>query len=157
MFGMKTSPDTTLAELTQNQALKAVDGNRLVIQNQIGIADNYCQQVIEVVSHSSGKQADRLHLLRLTELLLQMFSLRNVTHDTLDGEQLSMEVILDELVMVFEPELLSIPVDATHGYGASAGKVTPNKTLHHLAVVWMNDVVDQIRVGVVLVRAVAGG
>ena len=40
-------------------------------QQQLAVAENHGQQVVEVVRHAAGQPADGLHLLRLLELLLQ--------------------------------------------------------------------------------------
>ena len=42
-----------------------------VVQHRLGVAEDDRQQVVEVVRHAAGQPADRLHLLRLPQLLLE--------------------------------------------------------------------------------------
>jgi hypothetical protein len=45
---------------------------------QTAIADDCGQNIIEIVGHASGKQANGLHLLSVAELVLELPALRNV-------------------------------------------------------------------------------
>ena len=56
-----------------------------VHQQQLGIAPDDRQHVVEVVRHAAGELADGLHLLRLAQLLLQCLALGDVPHDGLHG------------------------------------------------------------------------
>ena len=47
----------------------------------VEIADDDCEQVVEVMRHAAGEVADRLHLLRLNELGLGLASLGDVLSD----------------------------------------------------------------------------
>ena len=59
-----------------------------IVQQQIAVARNHCEQVVEIVSHSPGESADRFHLLRL-----QFFGLCG---DDLDVRLLGLEVVEHE-------------------------------------------------------------
>ena len=48
------------------------------VQHEVGGAEDGREQVVEVVGHSPREPADRLHLLRLVELLFQLLALRDV-------------------------------------------------------------------------------
>ena len=50
------------------------------LQQQVGEADDRGQHVVEVVGDAAGQRADRLHLLRLGELLLERLRLGHVDH-----------------------------------------------------------------------------
>src|ERR1035441_587478 len=50
-------------------------------EEELGTAENDGQKVIEVVRDSSRQQPHNFHLLRLTELLLQVPSFGNVFHN----------------------------------------------------------------------------
>ena len=43
---------------------------------QFGMADDYSQHVVVIMCYSASQRADRLHLLRLKELILQQSFLR---------------------------------------------------------------------------------
>ena len=43
-----------------------------MVEQEIAVPANDRQQIIEVVSHSSGKSADRFHLVGLTKPLLEL-------------------------------------------------------------------------------------
>ncbi len=45
------------------------------VQGQLRISDDQAEHVVVVVGHTAGQPADRLHLLRLHQLCLQLFSL----------------------------------------------------------------------------------
>src|SRR3546814_1398096 len=53
-------------------------------QQQVGKADHRRQQVVEVVGDAAGELADRLHLLRLDELALEVLLLGRI--DEMDDE-----------------------------------------------------------------------
>ena len=50
-------------------------------KQHLTVAGDNGQQVVEVVRHSTGQSPYRFHLLRLTDLLFQPFSLRYITRD----------------------------------------------------------------------------
>ena len=52
-----------------------------VREQQIAVAQDDGQQVVEVVGHAAGKPPDRLHLLRLTQLVLQSLAVREIEGD----------------------------------------------------------------------------
>ena len=56
-----------------------------VHQQQFGIAADDGEHVVEVVRHPAGELADGLHLLRLAQLLLELFAPGDVPHDGLHG------------------------------------------------------------------------
>jgi hypothetical protein len=47
-------------------------------EQKVGIADDRGQHVVEIVRHAAGELTDRLHLLRLGEVLLKGLLLRRV-------------------------------------------------------------------------------
>ena len=51
---------------------------RQAFRQKIGVALNYHQQIIEVVSDSSGKSSDRFHFLGLSQLLFELFAVGDV-------------------------------------------------------------------------------
>ena len=57
----------------RRQVLFAVLGRYISPQQQIGVPVDHRQQVVEVVRQPARQQSDRLHLLRLPELLLQLY------------------------------------------------------------------------------------
>ena len=42
------------------------------VDQELAVADDHRQQVVEVVRDAAGEPADRLHLLRLAQLLLEL-------------------------------------------------------------------------------------
>ena len=58
-------------------------------QQQLAVAVDDGQQVVEVVGHAAGQPADRLHLLRLPELLLQPPPLGDVLDDRCRADDLA--------------------------------------------------------------------
>ena len=52
--------------------------------DQVEVADDGGQQVVEVVRDAAGELADRLHLLRLTQHVFRASSLRHVAHHEYD-------------------------------------------------------------------------
>ena len=65
---------------------------RLLLE-QVRIAQHGCQQVVEVVRHAPGELADRLHLLRLPELLLELLLVADVDAD---AEQFRRPVVFEQ-------------------------------------------------------------
>ena len=51
------------------------------LDQELAVAEDHGQQVVEVVGDAAGEAADRLHLLRLAELLLELLLARKVAHD----------------------------------------------------------------------------
>ena len=43
-----------------------------LLQNEVAVSDDGCEQVVEVVSDPTCQLADRLHLLRLPQLLVSL-------------------------------------------------------------------------------------
>ena len=60
-------------------------GRPVVDEQQVGIADDRGQHVVEVVRDAAGELADRLHLLPLREILLQRLLLGHVERDDADA------------------------------------------------------------------------
>ena len=50
-------------------------------QKEIAVAGNRCQQIVEIMRHSPGKLADRLHLLALHELRFQRLQFGRIRQD----------------------------------------------------------------------------
>ena len=48
------------------------------VRHQLGVAANRGQQVVEVVGDAAGQPADRLHLLRLAQLILELHAIADV-------------------------------------------------------------------------------
>ena len=57
--------------LDLHDVLEGRIGGPVIVQQQIGIADDRSEHIVEVMRHAAGQLADRLHLLRLREILLQ--------------------------------------------------------------------------------------
>ena len=72
----------------------------LGLQEQLAVSQDARQQVVEVVGHASSQPADRLHLLRLLQLLLQVPAVRDVQDDPLHVGRTARVVdhVLQELV-----------------------------------------------------------
>ena len=66
-------PHARVADGDDDRAQRVVGGH--VMEEQVGVADDTRQDVIEVVGHPSGKQAQGLHLLRTLQALLQLLAL----------------------------------------------------------------------------------
>ena len=49
-----------------------------LLQHQGGVPFDYGQQIIEIVRHAAGQSADRLHLLRLPQMVFELLTLRFV-------------------------------------------------------------------------------
>ena len=64
--------------LDLHDVLEGRIGRPVIGEQQVGIADDRRQHVVEVMRDAAGKLSDRLHLLRLRELLLQLALLRGV-------------------------------------------------------------------------------
>src|SRR5271166_4533454 len=60
-------------------ALVGIDDVRIV---HFQIADDRCQDVVEIVSDATGELADRLNLLRLPELLLHFLAAGEVADES---------------------------------------------------------------------------
>ena len=58
--------------------LKRRVGRPVIGEQQIGIADDRGQDIVEIMCHAAGKLSDRLHLLRLREIVLQRALLSRV-------------------------------------------------------------------------------
>ena len=56
-----------------------------VVEHQVAVAENRRQQVVEVVRDAAGELADRLHLLRLAQLLFELAALGDVARVDDDG------------------------------------------------------------------------
>ena len=50
------------------------------VRHQLGVAANRRQQVVEVVRDAAGEPADRLHLLRLAQLIFELHAIADVVH-----------------------------------------------------------------------------
>src|SRR5262245_43450667 len=50
---------------------------QLLVQ-QVGVPRDDCQEVVEIVGNASGELSRRLHLLRLTKLLFELYSIGDV-------------------------------------------------------------------------------
>ena len=51
------------------------------VQDQLAVAGDDGQQIIEIVRHAAGQHADRFHLLRLPQLIFQLAAAGDVHHD----------------------------------------------------------------------------
>ena len=86
---------------------------RDLVEDQVAIAENRGQQIVEVVGHSACELTDRLHLLRLAELLFEPAPLRDVAsvdHDAADRrivEAVDADAVHDSprAIRVMEPHL----------------------------------------------------
>ena len=65
-------------------------GGAQVIQQQVGIAGDRREDVVEVVRHAAGQAPHSLHLLRLAQLLLQADALGDVARGAEDSDQLAL-------------------------------------------------------------------
>ena len=64
--------------LDLHDVLEGRIGRPVVGEQQVGVADDRLQHVVEVVRDAAGELADRVHLLRLGELLLDLAQLGGV-------------------------------------------------------------------------------
>ncbi len=62
-----------LGEIPLGRAVR----RQLFAQN-VDVAKNRCEDVVEIVRHAAGEPADRLHFLRLPQLTLELLALRDV-------------------------------------------------------------------------------
>ena len=58
--------------LDLHDVLEGRIGRAVVGEQQVAVADDRLQHIVEVVRHAAGELADRVHLLRLGELLLHL-------------------------------------------------------------------------------------
>ncbi len=65
------------------------------IEHQLAVAVDHREQVVEVVRDAAGQPADRFHLLRLTELLLQPLQLRHVARHADQPDHVALRVAID--------------------------------------------------------------
>src|SRR5262245_27262746 len=72
--------------------LQGIDQKRLELQadraaaaDEPEIADDHAQEIIEIVRHAAREAADRLHLLRLDEPLLEALLLGDIGDDDADA------------------------------------------------------------------------
>src|SRR5262249_13351516 len=56
-------------------------------QQEVAVGEYDCEQIVEVMSYTAGEAADRLHFLRLKELLFQPSPFSNVKHITFDLDE----------------------------------------------------------------------
>ena len=73
------------ADLNLHQILPQRIFLRHVVEHQAAVAEDRGQQVVEVVRDAAGELADRLHLLRLPQLLLELAPLGDVARVDDDG------------------------------------------------------------------------
>ena len=71
-----------LADLRQRRPRRALGRQRAL--GDVGEAEDRGEEVVEVVGDAGGELADRLHLLRLSQLLLVALARRQVARDRLD-------------------------------------------------------------------------
>ena len=64
--------------LDLHDVLEGRIGGPVVGEQQIAVADDRLQHVVEIVRHAAGKLAHRVHLLRLRELFLDLAEIRGV-------------------------------------------------------------------------------
>ena len=55
-----------------------------LLEQEIEVADNHAQQIIEIVGDAARELSDRLQLLRPEELFLRLYSLRGFASERLD-------------------------------------------------------------------------
>ena len=55
-----------------------------LLEQEIEVADNHAQQIIEIVGDAARQLSDRLQLLRPEELFLRLYSLRGLASERLD-------------------------------------------------------------------------
>src|SRR6185437_639081 len=63
------------------QQLTLIGGQAVVLQQFLDVGQDHHQDVVEIVRHAAGQLADRLHLLRLAQLLLTRLDLGDVAAD----------------------------------------------------------------------------
>ena len=51
-------------------------------KKNVTVTVNNRQQIVEIMSHTTGKLTDSLHFLRLPDLLFQRLSIRNISYHT---------------------------------------------------------------------------
>src|SRR5262249_47973625 len=56
-------------------------------QQEVAVGEYDCEQIVEVMSYTAGEAPDRLHFLRLKELLFQPSPFSNVKHITFDLDE----------------------------------------------------------------------
>ena len=81
LAGERRGPVRRFAHLLDVLPLRIVPAQ--VLEQQVAVARDHREQVVEVVRDAASQSAHRLHLLRLHQLLLQPSLLRDVAHERL--------------------------------------------------------------------------
>ena len=98
------------------QDLVDLRGHRRIVldamRHQLGVAANRGQQVVEVVRDAAGEAADRFHLLRLAQLILELHAIADVVHGR---EDRALVAELGDRAERFDLDHLAVLADAAHG------------------------------------------
>ena len=77
--------------LDLHDVLEGRIGLAVIGQKQIGITDDRLQDVVEIMRHAAGELADRLHLLGLGELPLELALLARI--ESIEQDRLALLVL----------------------------------------------------------------
>ena len=78
-----------------------------LVEEEIAVAENGGEEIIEVVRNAAGELAERFHLLRANELVLELFARRNV-HERTDELHGPAERIADDAGALEQIEIRAI-------------------------------------------------
>ena len=130
------------------QDLVHLRGHRRVrldaVRHQLGIAADRGQQVVEVVRDAAGEPADRLHLLGLAQLILELHAIADVV-DGGDDRRLPAE--LGHRTVRFDLDDLAILAGAANGelHAWRAGRAEARQLILHQRAVLLVDKGERIR------------
>ena len=115
------------------------------VREQLRIARDRREHVVEVVGDAAGELADRLHLLRLPQLLLELLLLGDVEEEALVADDRAV-LVADRDRLVEHPDDASVARDepelAARGNALLARLA--GERCDSLAVVWMDAVVREL-------------
>src|SRR2546421_11699850 len=66
-----------------------------LVEEQIAVAENGGEEIVEVVSDTAGQLAEGFHFLRTNELILELFSRRDVHERTDETHRLAVPIAND--------------------------------------------------------------
>src|SRR4051794_24664873 len=93
LAGQRRSPRRGSADFAN--VLRNFSLHLQLVEEEIAVAENGGEKIIEVVGNAAGELAERFHLLRANELVLKLFARRDV-HQRTDELQRPAERIADD-------------------------------------------------------------
>src|SRR5450432_3830116 len=121
------------------------------VQRLRAVTVDYGQQIVKVVGYATGQAADRLHLLRLEKLRLEVFAAGDIAGNELDGHQAA-ALIAHQHVVLLDPYHGPVPVRPAQRGHAYLGTVSEKGRIQHWAIFRMDHLESQVRVGIVFLR-----